>query len=514
MKIGDNIKNNAQKWPQKTAVIFNGKITTYEQLNRRANRLANWLLREGFSHGDKICIMSENCPQFIEAAIALAKLGIAWVPVNYRFKENEVAFLAKDADAKGFIVDSTRAELVGKVISSVEKITPEKCLVIGESVAEYMPSFEEVLLDSSPDEPPNNVRENDLLYIGYTSGTTGKPKGALISHRNRILSAFIAAAQYGITKAETTLIAPPLYHTATMANVIRSLYLGGRMVLLPRFDILAVLKAIEKYRIASVTMVPTMINRIKGLAHEEFSRYDLSSLEMLITGASPLSTSSKEWILKNLPDVKLYEFYGATEAGLITVLYPEDQHRKVRCVGQPVIQTEISILDENRRDLPHGEVGEIFIKSLTTIDSYHNLPEESKACFEGEFITLGDMGRLDEEGYLYIVDRKKEMIKSGGVNIFPREIEDTIMEHPAVREVAVIGVPDEEWGENVKAIIEASPEAKVTEQEIKEFCRVRIADFKVPKSVDFVTELPKSPYGKTLKRIIRDAYWKDQQFNV
>jgi long-chain acyl-CoA synthetase len=286
------------------------------------------------------------------------------------------------------------------------------------------------------------------------------------------------------------------------------------MVLLPKFDVVEMLKAIETYRIASVTMVPTMINRVKGLPQEEFGRYDLSSLELLITGASPLSTSSKEWILKHLPKVKLYEFYGATEAGLITVLYPEDQHRKVRCVGQPVIQTQIRILDENRRDLPPGEVGEIFIKSLTTIDSYHNLPEESKACFEGEFITLGDMGRLDEEGYLYIVDRKKEMIKSGGVNIFPREIEDIIMEHPEVREVAVIGVPDEEWGENVKAVIEVGPEAKATEQEIKAFCRDRIAGFKVPKTVEFVSELPKSPYGKTLKRVIRDEYWKHREFKV
>ncbi len=514
MKIGENLKINAHKWPQKTAIIFQEKIYSYEQLNKGANRFANRLLDEGFSHGDKICIMSENCPEFIEAAMGLAKIGVAWVPVNYRFKENEVAFLANDAEAKGFIVDSAHAALIKKTISKVEQITLDRCFVIGKPAPEGMRSYQETLVNSRPEEPPSNVDENDLLYIGYTSGTTGKPKGARISHRNRILSAFIGAYLFGITKDETTLITPPLYHTATMANVIRSLYLGGRIVLLPRFDAIEVLKAIEKYKIASVTMVPTMINRIKGLPHEEFNRYDLSSLLMLITGASPLPTSSKEWILKHLPHVKLFEFYGATEAGLITVLYPEDQNRKVRCVGQPVTQTEIRILDQDRKDLPPGEIGEIFIKSLTTIDSYHNLPEESKACFEGDFITLGDMGKLDEEGYLYIVDRKKEMIKSGGVNIFPREIEDVIMAHPAVRDVAVIGVPDDEWGENVKAVIEVMPGETVTEQEIKDFCRAQIADFKTPKSVDFVTELPKSPYGKTLKRLVRDAYWQDHEIKV
>ncbi|MFC1886302.1 class I adenylate-forming enzyme family protein [Thermodesulfobacteriota bacterium] len=514
IKIGNGVKVNARKWPHKTAVIFKGKIITYQELNTRANRFANRLLDEGFTPGDKICIMSENCPEFIEAAIALAKIGVAWVPVNYRFKENEAAYLAQDANAKGFIVDSTRAELIRMAVSTNGRITLNRCFVIGESVPEGMKSYHEAKLGSSPEEPTDTVDEHDLLYIGYTSGTTGKPKGAQISHRNRILCAFIGGNLYGITKDSTTLITPPLYHTATMSNVLRSLYLGGRIVLLPGFDATEVLKAVETYEIASVSMVPTMINRLIGLPQDVFKQFDLSSLKMIISGASPLPTTSKEWILKHLPQVKLYEFYGATEAGLITVLYPEDQHRKVRCVGQPVIQTEIRILDEDRNDLPPGEVGEIFIKSLTTINSYHNLPEESKACFEDEFITLGDMGRMDEEGYLYIVDRKKEMINSGGVNIFPREIEDAIMAHTAVQEVAVIGVPDKEWGESVKAVIELKPGSKATEREIKNFCRERIADFKTPKSVDFVAELPKTPFGKTLKRLIRDEYWKDQEANV
>ena len=514
MTVGNNVVINAKKWPQKEAIIFKGQITTYEALNRRTNQLANWLSAAGFSHGDRVCIMSGNCPQFIEAAIALAKLGIAWIPVNYRFKESEVAYLAQDAGAKGIIADSSKTELIKGVIAGNRAITPERCLIIGDYDGTEFNDFEAAIARSSADAPVGRVSENDLLYIGYTSGTTGRPKGAQITHRNRILSAFIAAVTYGITKDETTLIAPPLYHTATMANVVRSLYLGGRLVLLPKFDIVDVLKAVEKYRIGSVTMVPTMINRMKALPDEEFSRHDLSSLEMLISGAAPLSTSSKEWILEKLPRVKLYEFYGATEAGLISVLYPEDQGRKVRCVGQPVIQTEIKILDDMRREVPPGEVGEIFIKSLTTIDCYHNLPKESQECFEGEFITLGDVGKKDDEGYLYIVDRRKEMIISGGVNVYPRDIEDTIMEHPAVQEVAVIGVPDKEWGEVVKAVIETKPGAVADEQEIKEFCRKRIADFKVPKTVDFVTELPKSPFGKTLKKVIRDQYWKDEEVKV
>ena len=209
MKIGNGIKNNAWKWPGKTAIVFNGVDTTYQELNTQANQFANFLLGEGFNHGDKICIMSGNCPEFIEAAIALAKIGVAWVPVNYRFKASEAAFLAQDAGAKGFIVDSTRAELVQQAVSTTGRIPLNRCYVIGEPVPAGMRSYFEVKLNLSSEEPPDRVDENDLLYIGYTSGTTGKPKGARISHRNRILSALIGGNLYGLTKDSTTLITPP-----------------------------------------------------------------------------------------------------------------------------------------------------------------------------------------------------------------------------------------------------------------------------------------------------------------
>jgi len=514
LKIAANIKNNAHKWPKKTALIFQGNLYSYERLNKRANQLANWLLNAGFSRGDRVCIMAENCPEYIEAAIALAKIGVAWVPLNYRFLEGEVAFIAKDSAAKGFIVDYIRADLIQKTLSQIRGITQGQCLVIGERVPGGMRSFNKVLENSNTEEPASEVEENDLLYVGYTSGTTGIPKGALISHRNRVLSILIGAFHFGITKDDITLIISPLYHTATMLSVLRSLYLGGTIVLLPKFDALETLKAIERYRINFITMVPTTINRLMEIPQEQFSRFDLSSLKNLCSLASPLPTTTKEWILEKLPHVQLSEVYAATETGLITMLYPEDQRRKVRCVGQPIIGTEIRILDEQRRDLPQGQVGEIFIKNLTSIKSYLNLPKETSNCFAGDWITLEDMGKLDEEGYLYIVDRKKDMIKSGGVNIFPAEIEDTLMKHPAIQEVAVIGVPDREWGESIKALVVLKPGARGTEQEIRNFCRERIADFKVPKSVDFVSELPKSPFGKILKRVVRDEYWKDQALKI
>lgn len=512
--IGKNIKNNAYKWPKKAALVFEGRTYTYENLNKEANQIANWLLSAGFSRGDKICIMAENCPEYIEAAVALAKIGVAWVPVNYHFLQKEVTFIAKDSGAKGFIVDSIRADLIKMVLSQLPGIPQSQCLVIGEYVPAGMKSFKEVLENSNADEPPGEVEENDLLYVGYTSGTTGTPKGALISHRNRVLSILVGTFHFGITKDDATLIVSPLYHTATMLSALRPLYLGGTFVLLPKFDPIETFKAIGKYRINSITMVPTTINRLKELPEEEFRRFDLSSLKKLCSLASPLPTTTKEWILDKLPHVELSEVYAATECGLITMLYPEDQRRKVRCVGQPVIDTEIRILDENRKDLPPGQVGEIFIKNLTSIKSYLNIPKESSDCFEGDWISLGDMGKLDEEGYLYIVDRKKDMIKSGGVNIFPAEIEDTLMKYPAIQEVAVIGIPDREWGESIKAIVVLKPWAQATEHDVRNFCRERIADFKVPKSVDFVSELPKSPFGKILKRVIRDEYWKDKAFKV
>jgi long-chain acyl-CoA synthetase len=299
-----------------------------------------------------------------------------------------------------------------------------------------------------------------------------------------------------------------------MLSALRSLYLGGTIVLLPKFDPVETLKAIERYRINSITMVPTMINRLKQVSEEEIKHFDLSSLKKLCSLASPLPTTTKEWILAKLPHVELSEVYAATEAGLITMLYPEDQPKKTRCVGQAVIGTEIRILDNDKKDLPPGQVGEIFVKNLTSIKSYLNFAKDTSECFEGDWITLGDMGKLDYEGYLYIVDRKKDMIKSGGVNIFPAEIEDTLMKHPCIHEVAVIGIPDHEWGESIKAIVVLKPGAQATEQDIRNFCRELIADFKVPKSVDFASELPKSPFGKILKRVVRDGYWKDLLFKV
>ncbi len=514
LDIGSNIRNNAHKWPKKTALILNETAYPYGELNSRANQIANWLLEAGFSRGDKICIMAENCAEYVEAAIALSQMGVAWVPVNYRFLEGEVAYIANDSGAKGFILDAPRAGVIQRALPWIPGIREDQCLVIGDPVPQGMKSIQEIFRHAGTAEHPIHADENDLLYIGYTSGTTGTPKGALITHRNRVLTILIRAFHEGIPREARTLVVSPIYHTATMTSILGCLYLGGSMVLLPRFDALETLKAIEKYRVNTITMVPTTINRLMEVPEEQFDRFDLSSLKKLTSLASPLLTATKEWVLKKLPQVELFEMYASTETGPITILYPEDQARKIRCVGQPVTGAQVRILDKDRKDLPPGQVGEIFINSPTCIKGYHHLPKENIACFEGEWISLEDMGKLDEEGYLYIVDRKKDMIKTGGVNVFPVEIEELLMKHPAIQEAAVIGIPDERWGESIKAIAVLKPGCQATEQEIRDFCRQRISDFKVPRSVDFVPDLPKSPFGKILKRVLRDEYWKEQEMKV
>jgi long-chain acyl-CoA synthetase len=363
------------------------------------------------------------------------------------------------------------------------------------------------LASAQPAAPPDlTVREEDIFYLGYTSGTTGRPKGAVVTHRNRALAYHYWALEYGITGVDTALHVGPFHHTAPFTFTLTQLYRGGCVVIMPKFDAENTLRTLARERVTWSFMAPYMFNALIPLIVEHGSRVDLSHLRFLISGASALPTPTKRGLLESLPNVGLHEFYGATEAGVITNLRPEDQHRKIRCVGRAVPDAEIRILAEDGAEAPPGEVGDIWIRSPTLFDGYFNAPEKTREAFRDGWATLGDVGRVDDEGYLYIVDRRKDVIKSGGVNIFPAEIEEVVLAHPGILEVAVIGIPDARWGEAVHAVLVRRPGSTVTYEELLAHCRGSLSSYKLPKSIEFREALPRNPAGKILKRELRDEF--------
>jgi acyl-CoA synthetase (AMP-forming)/AMP-acid ligase II len=373
--------------------------------------------------------------------------------------------------------------------------------------------YEDILNTGSEEEPEIEVHEDDPIWITFTSGTTGLPKGCLAVHRGWVLQMPIAAIEINLQPNYRFLNTGPLYHMAPYWMSLLVLYMGGSVVIMPEFDPEGALRLIQEEKIDFLSMVPTMFNFILNLP-EEKKKYDLSSIKAMMVGAAPLLTKTKEEILKYFTSAELVEFYGATELGMVTILKPIDQSRKIRCCGKPFTGVEIKLLDDQGQEVGIGEVGELYMKGFNTFKEYYKNPKATEESRRGEWVTVGDMARKDEEGYYYIVDRKKDMVISGGVNIYPVEIDEIIQTHPKVLEVAVIGVPNEIWGESLKAIVVLKEGQKADEEEILEFCKDKLPKNKIPKSVEFWTELPKNPGGKITKNVIRAKYWTNQEIKV
>ncbi len=514
MLVAEGFRISAKKYPEKMALIFKDLRITYRELSSRVNRVSNMLLELGLKEGDRVAILCSNRIEFLETAMGCARVGIAWVPINCRFVETEIEYAINNSGAKAIFMGEGFSDKVCRFVQKLLNVKECTCVVIGDRVPKGMVNFREGVDRSAGTDPPVKAEEKDILYVGYTSGTTGFPKGVLISQRNRVTASLYWALEYGLTGDDVTLHAGPLYHSAPMTFSLLHLYMGGTVCLMPEFQEEEFLGQIEKEQITNAFVVPTMLNRIINLPSKVRERYDTSSLRVLICNASSLSTEVKEGAMKFFKHTHLNEFYGATESGIITSIKHWKHPQKIQSVGLPMFETEIRILDDDGNDVPVGQVGEIYFKSPTRFNGYHDMPEATAEAFRGDWQTLKDLGRLDEEGFLYIVDRKKDMIKSGGVNIYPREIEGVLYTHPKVMDAAVIGVPDQLWGEAVKAIIILKQGRKATAEEIIQFCQGKLAGYKIPKSVDFTTEFPRTAVGKILKRELRAPFWKDKAIKV
>ena len=514
MVVGEMLLRNANKFPEKIAVVSKDLSISYQVLNERVNRLANALIKKGLKKGDRIGVLVHNCYQFIEIYFAAAKTGGIFCPYNNHLKERELNDIINYSRPRFLFLDADFGDIIYSMKDRLESLEHTICLQ--KPRWPFMEDYEGLLFEGDKKEPGGRVLDHDIMSIFFTAGTTGRPKGGMHTHRQVLSNAITGVIELKVSYHERVLISFPMYHVSCEDNMGRHFFMPNTVFIRRegQFDSKEVLELLSMEKITMCQFVPTMINAL--LQYRDIDKYDLSHLRLILYAGAPMPV---ELLKRALQKFKcgFAQFYGQTESGpIITILHPEDhvlegsekQLEKLASAGKPVVNYEVRIVDEQGRDVPVGEVGEILGRSEAMMKRYWRLPKESQKKLRDGWLHTGDLGKFDEDGYLYIVDRKDDMIISGGVNIYPREVEEVLYQHPSVLEASVFGVPDDYWGEAVKAVIVLKKGAAVSEEEITKFCSEHLAGYKKPKSVEFWGELPKSPQGKILKKAIREHILK------
>jgi acyl-CoA synthetase (AMP-forming)/AMP-acid ligase II len=500
---------NARKYPRTVALCDSRRRFTYPEVNRRVNRLAHRLMEMGLEKGDKLAVLMENSIEIIELYLATAKTGIIIVPVNFRLVGREVAYIVDNADAKAMAVHHEFTPCVDGIKDRLKQIPADNYIVVGQPNAGYR-EYESMLADAPVDEPDVPVAPSDTWILIYTSGTTGKPKGVMRSHESHIAFYLINAVDFEFAPRDVCMNVMPLCHINSTFFTFTFIYIGATVYIHPArsFKPEEILEIVEREKITFISLIPTHYNLILNVSDEGRQR-DTRSITKLLCSSAPVRKTMKTAIMKFFPGVQLYEGYGSTEAGIVTILRPEDQMRKLGSIGLESLGTErVKILGPNGNEVPPCEVGELYSKGPMLFDAYYKLPEKTAAAFKDGWFSAGDMARMDEDGYYEIVDRKDNMIITGGEHVYPSEVEETIGGHPDVFDVAAISLPDEKWGEKVAAVVIPAPGADLTETVIFDWCRDRMAGYKRPKQVIFISpdQMPRTATGKILHRILREQY--------
>lgn len=524
----DVVKVNAVKWPAKTAVKDLYRSYTFKQWNERSCRLANALAGMGMNKGDRFAVLAYNCVEWMEIYAAAAKGGFICVPLMFRLAVPEMEYNINHSECKVFIVQGGKDGADGKEfpwigqVNGMKKNLPavEKYVSFalgGETYDGFLP-YEEILAAASPEEPAVKVDSEDTWVIMYTSGTTGKPKGVMKSHRALMAEYLTQIYELGFGVDGCNLLVMPCCHINSIVYSFVNTWVGGTVMCynMVSFSPEDLLKTFSDHKVTFVSLVPTHYIMMLSLSDEIKRKYDLTSLKKLLISSAPARKDTKVGLLKMFPNAQLSEAYGSTETGVITVLPPHEQLTKLGSCGREVVNSDVlKLYDEDGKPVTEpNTVGEVYARSGQLFSGYWKDPEKTqKAAREDGYFSAGDMGYKDEDGYLFLVDRKANMIISGGENIFPSEVENCIGGHPRVRDVAVIGVPHEKWGESVTAFVVLHEGGKAAAEEVIGYCKGKIAGYKVPKEVIFIRdeEMPRTGTGKNLHRVLREKYgmWKD-----
>jgi acyl-CoA synthetase (AMP-forming)/AMP-acid ligase II len=492
--MSDGLRRNAWKFPVKIAAKDRFRQITYSELNSRVNQLAHGFLSLGVRKGDEITVLVGNRIEHLEIIFATAKIGALAIPLDIKWKALEISSVLSALEPKFIILQEDCAQEFEKA-KSLKDLHFLKTILFSSDL-----TYGGLLNGQSSDEPPVQVHEDDPFAVLLTSGTTGLPKGCLATHRTFVFHCINNAIEKGLGVHDTALLSSPIYFNAGRSFTLGIIYFGGTMILHERFDAEDVLKAIEQEKVTYIGAVPTMCERMLHVL--ESRKYDTSSLRCLAITGGKVHPSVLEGLKKNVTP-NIYRTYASTDSGQMAISKPSDMDIKPNAAGRPVWCVELRIVDDNNKPVGVNEVGEIICQSPLATQGYYKNPEATNASFRDGWFYTGDLGYFDEEGYLFVVGRKKDMVKSGGISIYPLEIESVLYGHPEVVEAAVIGVPDSQWGEAVKAVVVLKQDAIVTAEELIQFCKGRLSSYKIPKSVDIVSSLPHTEIGKVAKEKLR-----------
>ena len=516
--IGEMITRGARYYPDNLATVFKDIHFTYKELNDRVNQVGNALLKAGIRRGDRVGILCYNCHFYQEIFYGISKTGGVATTINWRLAPRELEFIINDAEVRILFVAD---RFWGQIEPIRDKLsTVKQYIMIGDPASDTI-RYEKFLGSGSKEELRIDLDPHEPFWQLYTSGTTGRPKGVMVTHRNSL-----ADTEHNIIgnrlnrDKQIWILVLPMFHIALKMMLIAA-YVRAGMVFMDKFDPKEICETIEREKCTNLAIGPSMWQMFMN--YPELDQYDISSLKYCSYSTAPMPPITIKRLMEKFPNIVFFSTYGLTEACSSLTILPNDQHvldgpehlhKRLASLGRPIDGVDIRIVDENGEDCPVGKIGEIIGRGDNIMKGYWRLPEETQKTLKEGWLYTGDMGYWDEYGYIYMADRKKDLIISGGENIYPKEVEDVIREVKGVVDVAVIGVPDEKWGEAVTAVVMKDPNSSVTGEDIIQYCAQNIAGYKKPKNVVLVSELPRNPVGKILKKVLREKYWQGRDTKV
>ncbi len=494
MTMAKGLRATTQRNPGKVAITHGNESRTFKELSDRTDRLTAAAISDlKLKKGDNVAIVAKNSIEYVEVVCGVPEAGAAVATINPRLTAREIEAICNDAQARVVFVDDASAEAAaGASFDTVERV-----IHLGEE-------YETLISNPATPETYPEINEWDTWTIPYTSGTTGAPKGVMLSHRSRVMGFYQIAMEFGCYSPDDRFLGTtPMNHGAGIALPMAAIQFGGFTEILDSFDPELLLKKLKEGNFSGVFTVPTQHHAIFSLEKPVLDKYRGAPMKAVISNAAPLPQHLKQKIVAYFGEGMLHESYGSTEGGFVTNLRPPYQLQKERCVGTPFAHVLVKLTDEDFNEGGPEEPGELWVKSPTAFSGYWNRPDETAAAFRDGWITVGDVGKRDEDGFIYIVDRVKDMVITGGVNVYPREIEELLFTHPAVNDVAVVGVPDEKWGERLKAFVVLQTGESLDAEGIEQFCDGKLSRFKIPKDMATIDSLPRNANGKVLKTELR-----------